>query len=42
MMIDEDVAYASPSTVNRVLNGAGTLQKKADDTSTVVKVLNNF
>jgi len=33
MMIDEDVAYASPSTVYRVLKEAGMLQKKADDTS---------
>ena len=33
MMIDKDVAYASPSTVYRVLKEAGMLQKKADDTS---------
>ena len=33
VMIDKDVAYASPSTVYRVLNEAGMLQKKADDTS---------
>ena len=32
MMIDKDVAYASPSTVYRVLKEAGMLQKKADDT----------
>jgi Fe2+ or Zn2+ uptake regulation protein len=31
-MIDKDVAYASPSTVYRVLKEAGMLQKKADDT----------
>ena len=33
VMIDKDVAYASPSTVYRVLKEAGMLQKKADDTS---------
>ena len=33
MMIDKDVAYASPSTVYRDLKEAGMLQKKADDTS---------
>jgi len=33
MMIDKNVAYASPSTVYRVLKEAGMLQKKADDTS---------
>jgi putative transposase len=33
MMIDKDVAYASPSTVYRVLREAGMLQKKVDDTS---------
>ena len=33
VMIDKDVAYASPSTVYRVLREAGMLQKKADDTS---------
>ena len=32
-MIDEDVAYASPSTVYRVLKEAGTLQKKTEDKS---------
>ena len=32
VMIDKDVAYASPSTVYRVLKEAGMLQKKADDT----------
>ena len=31
VMIDKDVAYASPSTVYRVLREAGMLQKKADD-----------
>jgi hypothetical protein len=41
MMIDKDVAYASPSTVYRVLKEAGMLQKKADD-SIGVKVLNNL
>ena len=41
MMIDKDVAYASPSTVYRVLKEAGMLQKKADDT-TGVKVLNSL
>jgi hypothetical protein len=29
MMIDKDIAYASPSTVYRVLKEAGMLQKKA-------------
>ena len=33
MMIDKDVAYASPSTVYRVLKEAGMPQKKADDSS---------
>jgi putative transposase len=33
MMIDKDVAYASPSTEYRVLKEAEMLQKKADDTS---------
>ena len=33
MMIDKDVAYASPSMVYRVLKEAGMLQKEADDTS---------
>ena len=33
MMIDKVVAYASPSTVYRVLQEAGMLQKKADATS---------
>ena len=33
VMIDKDVAYASPSTVYRVLKEAGILQMKADDTS---------
>ncbi|MBS1254324.1 MAG: hypothetical protein MAG581_00113 [Deltaproteobacteria bacterium] len=33
MMIDQDVAYASPSSVYRVLKEAGMLQKKADNTS---------
>ena len=33
MMSDKEVAYASPSTVYRVLKEAGMLQKKADDTS---------
>jgi hypothetical protein len=42
MMIDKDVAYASPSTVYRVLKEAGMLQKKADDTSAGVKVLSNL
>ena len=42
MMIDKDVAYASPSTVYRVLKEAGMLQKKADDTTVGVKVLNSL
>ena len=33
MMIDKNVAYASPSTIYRVLKEAGMLQKKANDTS---------
>ncbi len=33
MMIDKDVAYASPSTVYRFLNEAGMLQKKAKERS---------
>ena len=41
MMIDKDVAYASPSTVYRVLKEAGMLQKKADDQA-VVKALNSL
>ena len=41
MMIDKDVAYASPSTVYRVLKEAGMLQKKADD-RVGVKVLNSL
>ena len=32
VMIDKNVAYASPSKVYRVLKEAGMLQKKADDT----------
>jgi len=42
MMIDKDAAYASPSTVYRVLKEAGMLQKKADDTRAGVKALNNL
>jgi hypothetical protein len=42
VMTDEDVAYASPSTVYRVLKEAGMLQKKADDIQAVEKVLNNL
>ena len=42
MMIDKDLSYASPSTVYRVLNEAGMLQKKANDTQPVVKVLKNL
>ena len=33
VMIDNDDAYASPSTIYRILKEAGMLQKKADDTS---------
>ena len=33
VMIDKDIAYASPSSVSRVLKEAGMLQKKADGTS---------
>tara|TARA_B100001750_G_C15048157_1_gene370050 strand:+ start:204 stop:341 length:138 start_codon:yes stop_codon:yes gene_type:complete len=33
VIIDKDVAYASPSTVYRVLKESGMLQKKADDSS---------
>jgi len=40
MMIDKAVAYASPSTVYRVLKEAGMLQKKAEDTS--IKGLNSL
>jgi hypothetical protein len=32
VMIDKDVAYASPSTVYPVLKEAGMLQNKVDDT----------
>ena len=42
MMIDKDVAYASHSTVYRVLKEAGMLQTKADDTEAGVKVLNSL
>ena len=31
VMIDKDVAYASPSTGYRVLKEAGMMQKKADE-----------
>ena len=41
MMIDKDVAYASPYTVYRVLKEAGMLQKKADDQAGV-KALNSL
>ena len=36
-MIDKNVAYASPSTVYRVLKEDGMLQKKVDDTSKPLK-----
>ena len=42
VMIDRDVAYASPSTVYRVLKEAGMLQKKADKRAQGVKVLNDL
>ena len=42
VMIDKVVAYASSSTVYRVLKEAGMLQKKADDTRAGVKALNNL
>jgi len=41
VMIDKDVAYASPSTVYRVLKEAGMLQKKADE-RVGVKVLSSL
>ena len=40
VMIDKDVAYASPSTVYRVLKEAGMLQKKAERVG--VKVLSSL
>ena len=42
MMIDKDVAYASPSTVYRVLKEAEMLQKKAYDIRERVKGLNSL
>ena len=42
VMIDKDVSYASHSTMYRVLKEAGMIQKKADDTESVVKILNSL